>query len=114
MTIGQQDFGRAGLPDLSTMTEEEQIAYAMQMSLQGAEFGQGESVEGESSADMDTSEPAKEEDDYDVMQDPEFLQSVLENLPGVDPNNEAIRNAMGSLASQASKENKEKKEEDKK
>lgn len=34
------------------------------------------------------------------MQDPEFLQSVLENLPGVDPNNEAIRNAMGSLASQ--------------
>uniref|UniRef100_A0A8C6X5S9 26S proteasome non-ATPase regulatory subunit 4 n=1 Tax=Naja naja TaxID=35670 RepID=A0A8C6X5S9_NAJNA len=114
MTIGQQDFGRAGLPDLSTMTEEEQIAYAMQMSLQGAEFGQGESVEGESSADMDTSEPAKEEDDYDVMQDPEFLQSVLENLPGVDPNNEAIRNAMGSLASQASKESKEKKEEDKK
>ncbi|XP_029141710.1 putative PIP5K1A and PSMD4-like protein [Protobothrops mucrosquamatus] len=117
MTIGQQEFGRAGLPDLSTMTEEEQIAYAMQMSLQGAEFGQAESVEGESSADMDTSEPAKEEDDYDVMQDPEFLQSVLENLPGVDPNNEAIRNAMGSLASQASKENKEskeKKEEEKK
>lgn len=34
------------------------------------------------------------------MQDPEFLQSVLENLPGVDPNNDAIRNAMGSLASQ--------------
>lgn len=35
-----------------------------------------------------------------MMQDPDFLQSVLENLPGVDPNNEAIRNAMGSLASQ--------------
>lgn len=57
----------------------------------------------------------QEEDDYDVMQDPEFLQSVLENLPGVDPNNEAIRNAMGSLASQATKDNKkDKKEEDKK
>lgn len=56
----------------------------------------------------------QEEDDYDVMQDPEFLQSVLENLPGVDPNNEAIRNAMGSLASQASKESKDKKEEEKK
>lgn len=41
------------------------------------------------------------------MQDPEFLQSVLENLPGVDPNNEAIRNAMGSLASQAARENRE-------
>lgn len=49
-----------------------------------------------------------------MMQDPEFLQSVLENLPGVDPNNEAIRNAMGSLASQTSKEGKDKKEEDKK
>ncbi|XP_064494415.1 putative PIP5K1A and PSMD4-like protein [Pseudopipra pipra] len=113
MTITQQEFGRAGLPDLSSMTEEEQIAYAMQMSLQGAEFAQAEAAEVDSSA-MDTSEPAKEEDDYDVMQDPEFLQSVLENLPGVDPNNEAIRNAMGSLASQASKENKDKKEEDKK
>ena len=50
-----------------------------------------------------------------MMQDPEFLQSVLENLPGVDPNNEAIRNAMGSLASQATKDGKkDKKEEDKK
>ncbi|XP_067425792.1 putative PIP5K1A and PSMD4-like protein isoform X4 [Emydura macquarii macquarii] len=114
MTITQQEFGRAGLPDLSSMTEEEQIAYAMQMSLQGPEFAQAESAEVDSSAAMDTSEPTKEEDDYDVMQDPEFLQSVLENLPGVDPNNEAIRNAMGSLASQASKENKDKKEEEKK
>ncbi|XP_064032019.1 26S proteasome non-ATPase regulatory subunit 4 isoform X1 [Pogoniulus pusillus] len=114
MTITQQEFGRAGLPDLSSMTEEEQIAYAMQMSLQGAEFAQAEAAEVDSSTAMDTSEPAKEEDDYDVMQDPEFLQSVLENLPGVDPNNEAIRNAMGSLASQASKEGKDKKEEEKK
>ncbi|XP_066424085.1 putative PIP5K1A and PSMD4-like protein [Molothrus aeneus] len=104
MTIGQPDFGRAGLPDLSSMSEEEQIAYAMQMSLQGAEFAQAEAAEVDSGAAMDTSEPAKEEDDYDVMQDPEFLQSVLENLPGVDPNNEAIRNAMGSLASQAHRE----------
>ncbi|XP_036859139.1 26S proteasome non-ATPase regulatory subunit 4 isoform X2 [Manis javanica] len=115
MTINQQEFGHTGLPDLSSMTEEEQIAYAMQMSLQGAEFGQAEASDIDASSAMDTSEPAKEEDDYDVMQDPEFLQSVLENLPGVDPNNEAIRNAMGSLASQATKDGKkDKKEEDKK
>ncbi|XP_066233584.1 26S proteasome non-ATPase regulatory subunit 4 isoform X2 [Saccopteryx leptura] len=115
MTISQQEFSRTGLPDLSSMTEEEQIAYAMQMSLQGAEFGQAASADIDASSAMDTSEPTKEEDDYDVMQDPEFLQSVLENLPGVDPNNEAIRNAMGSLASQATKDGKkEKKEEDKK
>ncbi|XP_041263638.1 26S proteasome non-ATPase regulatory subunit 4 [Onychostruthus taczanowskii] len=114
MTIGQPEFGRAGLPDLSSMSEEEQIAYAMQMSLQGAEFAQAEAAEVDSGAAMDTSEPAKEEDDYDVMQDPEFLQSVLENLPGVDPNNEAIRNAMGSLASQAAREQRERKDEEKK
>lgn len=57
---------------------------------------------------------SKEEDDYDVMQDPEFLQSVLENLPGVDPNNEAIRNAMGSLASQTGSKPDGKKDEEKK
>lgn len=59
MTISQQEFGRAGLPDLSSMTEEEQIAYAMQMSLQGAEFGQAESGDIDASSAMDTSEPVK-------------------------------------------------------
>lgn len=48
------------------------------------------------------------------MQDPEFLQSVLENLPGVDPNNEAIRNAMGSLSSQGGSKPNNKKDEEKK
>lgn len=48
MTISQQEFGRTGLPDLSSMTEEEQIAYAMQMSLQGAgELGLGGGAEAE-------------------------------------------------------------------
>lgn len=56
----------------------------------------------------------QDEEDYDVMQDPEFLQSVLENLPGVDPNNEAIRNAMGSLASQTGSKPDAKKDEEKK
>jgi len=31
------------------------------------------------------------------MNDPAFLQSVLESLPGVDPQSEEIRNAMGQL-----------------
>lgn len=57
---------------------------------------------------------AQDEEDYDVMQDPEFLQSVLENLPGVDPNNEAIRNAMGSLSSQPGSKPDGKKDEEKK
>ena len=32
-----------------------------------------------------------------MVQDPEFLQSVLEGLPGVDPSSEAIQSAMGQL-----------------
>ncbi|KAG9460697.1 hypothetical protein GDO78_020102, partial [Eleutherodactylus coqui] len=58
MTIGQQEGGRSGLPDFSSMTEDEQIAYAMQMSLQGAEFGQAEQGDLDSSA-MEIPEPAK-------------------------------------------------------
>lgn len=34
----------------------------------------------------------------EVIADPEFLQSVLENLPGVDPQSETIRDAVGSLS----------------
>lgn len=109
MSVSQPDTGAAVLPDFSSMTEEEQIAYAMQMSLAGGEYG-----EMDTEGPMDTTESAKEEDDYDVMQDPEFLQSVLENLPGVDPNNEAIRNAMGSLASQTGNKPDAKKDEEKK
>lgn len=109
MSASQPESGVAALPDFSSMTEEEQIAYAMQMSLAGGEFG--ESMD--TGAPIDTAE-SKEEDDYDVMQDPEFLQSVLENLPGVDPNNEAIRNAMGSLASQSGNKPEGKKDDEKK
>ncbi|KAM8870254.1 26S proteasome non-ATPase regulatory subunit 4-like [Spinachia spinachia] len=101
------------LPDFSRMTEDEQIAYALQMSMQGegAELG----AEDMDTGDMDTdSSKAKDEEDYDVMQDPEFLQSVLENLPGVDPNNEAIRTAMGSLSSQTGSKSDNKKDEEKK
>uniref|UniRef100_A0A4W6E1M6 26S proteasome non-ATPase regulatory subunit 4 n=1 Tax=Lates calcarifer TaxID=8187 RepID=A0A4W6E1M6_LATCA len=112
MSVPHTDSSTPALPDFSRMTEDEQIAYALQMSMQGpgAEFGAEDMDTG---ADMDSSE-AKDEEDYDVMQDPDFLQSVLENLPGVDPNNEAIRNAMGSLASQTGSKPDAKKDEEKK
>ncbi|KAM9783117.1 26S proteasome non-ATPase regulatory subunit 4-like [Neosynchiropus ocellatus] len=112
MSVPNTDPSTPPLPDFSRMTEDEQIAYALQMSMQGsgAEFGTEDMDTG---ADLDSSE-AKDDEDYDVMQDPEFLQSVLENLPGVDPNNEAIRNAMGSLASQAGSKPDSKKDEEKK
>lgn len=93
------------MPDFANMTEEEQIAFAMQMSMQDAQ------------QETPISQPAKrqkkdetpmevDEDINEVITDPEFLQSVLENLPGVDPHSEAIRDAVGSL-------NKDKKPSDK-
>ncbi|XP_071946786.1 26S proteasome non-ATPase regulatory subunit 4-like isoform X2 [Antedon mediterranea] len=107
------------MPDLGAMTEEEQIAYAMQMSLQASslELADLESTESkETPMDTDSSNPtpmdADAEDLAEVMSDPAFLQRVLQNLPGVDPSSDAIRNAMGSLTQQdESKETKEDKKD---
>jgi len=38
-----------------------------------------------------------DESDEEVITDPEFLQSVLQSLPGVDPQSEAVRQAMSEL-----------------
>jgi len=38
-----------------------------------------------------------DQDFSDVMNDPAFLRSVLEGLPGVDPQSAAIRSAVGQL-----------------
>ncbi|RZC10191.1 26S proteasome non-ATPase regulatory subunit 4 [Asbolus verrucosus] len=77
--------------DFANMTEDEQIAFAMQMSMQDAQ-------ESSSSAKKDEPMEVEGDEDYsEVMNDPAFLQSVLENLPGVDPQSEAIRQAVGSL-----------------
>jgi len=93
--------------DLSSMTEEEQIAYAMQMSMADAEKPE-EPAKAES-MDVD------EKDDYsEVMNDPAFLQSVLQNLPGVDPQSEAVRNAMGAMKDEKKEDKKDEKKEDKK
>jgi len=102
------DTGEAGAAapkerDLGSMTEEEQIAYAMQMSMADSE--KPEEASKAESMDVD------EQEDYsEVMNDPAFLQSVLQNLPGVDPQSEAVRNAMGAMKD----EKKDEKKEDKK
>ena len=56
------------------------------------------------SESMDVDE--KDEDYSEVMNDPAFLQSVLQNLPGVDPQSEAVRNAVGA-AKEDNKDNKD-------
>ena len=56
---------------------------------------------------------AMEVEDYsEVMNDPAFLQSVLENLPGVDPQSEAVRQAVSQIPEAEIK--KEKKDKEKK
>merc|ERR1711951_229420 len=93
---------KAPVRDLSSMIEEEQIAYAMQMSMADAENAD----EAPKTESMDVDE--KDEDYSEVMNDPAFLQSVLQNLPGVDPQSEAVRNAVGA----AKEEKKDEKKED--
>lgn len=91
------------MTDFSHMTEEEQIAFAMQMSLQDSQESSGEKKKKE------TAETPMEVEDYaEVINDPEFLQSVLENLPGVDPQDEAVRQAVDSINKDKEKEKKSK------
>uniref|UniRef100_A0A023FEK3 26S proteasome non-ATPase regulatory subunit 4 n=1 Tax=Amblyomma cajennense TaxID=34607 RepID=A0A023FEK3_AMBCJ len=99
----------SSLPDFSAMTEDEQIAYAMQMSLQQAQSDSSASgtapraspaVNEEPMETDEPEEPKKDEaesEDYEMIRDPAFLLYVLENLPGVDPQSETVRNALGEL-----------------
>lgn len=61
----------------------------------------------------------KEEDEQDfsqVMADPAFLESVLQTLPGVDPQSQVVKEAVGSLTQEKDKdkEKKDKKKDEKK
>ena len=76
MSVGESADASAE-PDLSAMTEDEQIAYAMRMSMQAEEGSSGPS--GASEEKMDVDEPSgsseKKDDDYsEAMNDPAFLQ----------------------------------------
>lgn len=92
--------------DFANMTEEEQIAFAMQMSMQDTQepSGSGEVKKEEE----EEAKPMEVEDYNQVISDPAFLRSVFENLPGVDMQSEAVKQAV----SQAEKD-KQPKEKDK-
>eukprot|EP00054_Salpingoeca_dolichothecata_P031729 m.264439 g.264439 ORF g.264439 m.264439 type:complete len:395 (+) comp27828_c0_seq1:45-1229(+) len=135
-------------PDLSSMTDEEQLAYALQISQQqDAQTPTADNTQAENNetapmekdngdkpaaeepkkedtpkadepavAPMDTiSNPAPDASGPDVSQffeDPQFLASVLGDLPGVDPNDNEIRNVLEQFG-QKPQEDKDKKEEKK-
>lgn len=98
------------MPDFANMTEEEQIAFAMQMSMQDAQDPSTASKAGAKPKDTKKEDNAMEVDeDYNVVfTDPAFLQSVLENLPGVDPQSDAVRDAVGSLKKDKKSDDKDK------
>lgn len=82
--------------DFAAMTEEEQIAYALQMSMQTTPEDSVPQTPMETESEkMDATN--YEEDDDDVITDPEFLQSVLQSLPGVDPESDAVRQVMNEI-----------------
>ncbi|CAH8556031.1 unnamed protein product [Schistosoma margrebowiei] len=140
--------------DLAAMSEEDQIAYALRMSLQqmGEETTQPTTTTLESNQtivepsgvamDIDqtptkvienpklspnpgtlaaatsafNSSTVPTSADLDVMYDAEFLESVLQSLPGVDTQNEDVRKAIDALTksqSQRSSKKDEKEDEDK-
>ncbi|VDO03289.1 unnamed protein product [Rodentolepis nana] len=130
--------------DVANMTEDQQIAYAIHMSMQThksevapAVKPEPETVEsfallikplkflqqkdngGVQSMEVDDVPPASTSVQHEqtpksssVECDPEFLQSVLQYLPGVDPQNEEVRQAIESLTSGSG--SKDKQEEEKK
>jgi len=96
--------GFGGASDYSGMTEDEQIALAIQMSMaestNDTPTPEAEGTKQEETATaMETESSSMEEiPDYSaVMSDPAFLQHLVGSLPGVDPNSEAIQNAMQAI-----------------
>merc|ERR1712002_1209257 len=103
------------------MGEDEQILYAMRMSMQddtsastpGGATTSGSGADTSEKMEVDEQTVEKAEDDYsEAMNDPAFLQSVLESLPGVDPQSDAVRQAVGAMSkSSSSKKDSEKKDD---
>ncbi|XP_018014291.1 26S proteasome non-ATPase regulatory subunit 4 [Hyalella azteca] len=93
-------------PDFATMSEEEQIAYAMQISMQDCE-----------PMEIDTKAPEKAsaasggggstEDLSSVMADAAFLEGVLNKLPGVNPNSDVVKQAIDSYTGASSSDSKD-------
>ncbi|CAF4734962.1 unnamed protein product [Rotaria sp. Silwood1] len=100
--------------DVTRLTEDEQIALAIQMSMSQAESGHTNDVEmkEETSASTDTSsntqqstktneETQQNADTFAAsLNDPQFLRDVLRDLPGVDVDSEAVRAALEQVQQQ--------------
>lgn len=113
LSLTQQDDNKSNVntkpKDVSAMSEEEQLHYALQMSMAGSAGSTSTDLTEKPASVADTEMKDDEEDYTKAMNDPEFLQRVISSLPGVDPNSDAVRSAFDNLT----KENKDQKKDQK-
>lgn len=88
--------------EMKDFDEDDDMALALQMSMQDSKSKQEPNKEKEKSSEKSDLNKA--------MEDPNFVNSVLKTLPGVDPNDERIKQVLASLG----KKPEEKKDEEKK
>ncbi|UJR16424.1 hypothetical protein I4U23_003326 [Adineta vaga] len=100
--------------DVTRLTEEEQIALAIQMSMSQAEGGNTNDVEmkeepsntatAEKPATTTEGQQQSNPDSFAAsLNDPQFLRDVLRDLPGVDVDSEAVRAALEQVQQQPKK-----------
>jgi len=102
--------------DVTRLTEDEQIALAIQMSMSQAESANTNDVEmkeeppastgttNTQQASKTTEETQQNTDTFAAsLHDPQFLRDVLRDLPGVDVDSEAVRAALEQVQQQQQK-----------
>jgi 26S proteasome regulatory subunit N10 len=101
-TAAAQEQQEDSKPAASMDTEEDDEAAAMQMALQ-------------MSMQQESEKPGEEsKSDGQQFQDPQFVNQLLGSLPGVNPNDPAIQNALSNLKDGEKKDDDKKKDNDKK
>jgi len=90
------------------MSEDDEMALALQMSMQEAQARNNAQQSTPAPSSTSSSEVNR------VMEDPNFVNSVLATLPGVDPNDERIKSVLASLQKPGDKKDEKKDDQDKK
>jgi len=99
-------------PQTKPDEEDQEMQMALQMSMmQQQQQQQQQQQEKRPQPPATTQTP---EDINRIMEDPNFVNSVLMSLPGVDPNDERIKNSLANLSKEPEKKDKDSKDPEKK
>jgi len=97
--------------DVTQLTEEEQMALAIQMSMTQSETNEESPTT--SIQQKKTNEEQQNPDSFAAsLHDPQFLRDVLRDLPGVDVDSDAVRAALDQVQQQQQKRNNEDNDDD--